>query len=249
MRSPHLQCIVRTLICCSLLGLSSLALAASEPIYQASGMQQHQAHFQQALRQAQERYARQLPTNVHQTLVRQSNQRFAPEAMQDRALARLAVSLDNPTRQQALDFYQQPHGQRIVTAETAATAPGSVASLQNGVPEQTLSAQRQALLARLANSLPALEMGVEVSMALANLAAQSANDLFGGLMRVPDAMVSGQRDRLRNQMQPNLLDTLAHTYRDLSDADLDAYANWSESETGQRYFRAVEMAARDALNP
>lgn len=237
------------LLCTSLLTLTGLANADTETLYQTSGMKQHQSHFQQALQQAQQRYAQQLPANVHQTLVRQSNQRFAPEAMHDRAMARLALSLDNATREQALAFYQQPLGQRIVAAETAATAPRNVASLQQGLPEQNLDLQRRALLQRLSNSLPALEMGVEVSMALANLAAQSANDLFGGLMRVPDNMVSGQRDRLRNQMQPNLLDTLAHAYRDLNDADLDAYVSWSESAAGRDYFRAVESALRDALNP
>lgn len=245
---PLRHCI-SALLCTSLLMLSGLANADTEALYQASGMQQHQRHFQQALQQAQQRYAQQLPTQVHQTLVRQSNQRFAPEAMHERAQARLALNLDNPTREQALAFYQQPAGQRIVAAETAATAPRNITILQQGVPEQSLDMQRRATLQRLSKSLPALEMGVEVSLALANLAAQSANDLFGGLMRVPDNMISGHRDRLRNQMQPNLLDTLAYTYRDLSDAELDAYLDWSESTAGQHYFRAVEAALRDALNP
>lgn len=234
----------------SALLLVSLNLQANTAeLYQVSGMHQHQEHFQQALQKAQQRYANQLPANVYQTLVRQSNQRFEPNAMHDRAQGRLAVSLDPNTHQQALGFYQSPLGRKVVQLETIATAPANVAAMQAGLPPQTLSPERQALLGRLGNSLPALDLGVEVSMALANLATQSANDFLGGLMQIPDGLINNRREGLRSQMQPNLGETLAYVYRDLSDAELGQYATWSESNAGRQFYRAVEVAVRDALNP
>ena len=50
-------------------------------------------------------------------------------------------------------------------------------------------------------------------------------------------------------MQPNLPNTLAYVYRDLSDAELKQYLEWAQSEAGRNTSRAMELAAKDALNP
>ncbi|MFN3582024.1 MAG: DUF2059 domain-containing protein, partial [Pseudomonas sp.] len=187
--------------------------------------------------------------NVYDSLVRQSNQRFAPQSMHDRAQSRLAVSLDEANYQNAMTFYQSPLGRKVVQLETQATAPAAVAAMQQGIPQMDISPERLTLLRQLSSSLPALELGVEVSMALANLATQSANDLLGGLFQVPGGALDSRRETLRAQMQPNLPNTLAYVYRDLSDAELQSYLDWSQSSTGRATSQALEMAARDALNP
>src|SRR5690554_3605334 len=228
---------------------SGYASASPAELYQRSGMAQHQQHFQAALQSAQQRYARQLPPAVQETLVRNSSQRFEPQGMHDRAQARLALAMEPAAIQQALTFFNSPLGSKIVSAETRASAPASVAAMQQGLPVQQLSPERRALIERLATRLPALELGVEVSMALTGLAAQSANDLLGGLMKIPQQGGSDSRDRLRSQMRPNLPDTLAYVYRDLSDDELTRFAQWTESAGGQTFYRATEQAVRDALNP
>jgi hypothetical protein len=121
--------------------------------------------------------------------------------------------------------------------------------MQDGVPPQNTSAARTALLSRLGKQLPALDMGEEVSLALASLATQSANDMLGGLLTIPDGLAGQGRGTLRAQMEPNLPQTLAYVYRDLSDQQLSDYADWSESDTGRAFFQAASAAARDALNP
>ena len=230
--------------------LFSLQAAASPAqLYQASGMAQHQEHFQAALSSAQQRYSQQLPPALQETLIRNSNQRFEQQGMHDRAQARLALTLDAADIQQALTFFNSPLGTKIVAVETQASSPASVASMQRGLPVQELSAERRALIERLATQLPALELGVEVSTALTGLAAQSANDLLGGLMNIPQQAGSGGRERLRQQMRPNLPNTLAYIYRDLDDDQLTRFAEWSESSAGQAFYRATEQAVRDALNP
>ena len=104
-------------------------------------------------------------------------------------------------------------------------------------------------LERLGQQLPALDMGEEVSLALASLATQSANDMLGGLLTIPEGFANQRRGSIRAQMEPNLPQTLAYVYRDLTDAQLNAYADWSETDSGQAFFRASSAAARDALNP
>jgi hypothetical protein len=238
------------LISVALIAMSARAQSpAPAQLYDASGMATHQKHFQDALSAAQQRYAQQLPANLHATLVRQSNLRFNPVAMQDRARSRLAVSLPNAAHIKAMDFYRSPLGRKVVTLETRATAPTSVKEMQRGIPQQQVDPQRYTLVRQLSNSLPALEVGVEVSMALAGLATESANELLGGLFQVPVDLVSTRRQDIRNQMAPDLPDTLAYVYRDLSDTELQEYLNWSQSEAGQATFHAMELAAKDALNP
>src|SRR5690554_5782309 len=240
----------------NLVGLLALFMLLCAPavgdtarLYQASGMAQHQQHFQAALASAQQRYAQQLPQALRESLIRNSSQRFELNGMHDRAQTRLALELDDQQMQQALAFFNSPLGQKIVAAETRASSPDSVARMQQGVPVEELSETRRALIERLSQHLPALEMGVEVSTALTGLAAQSANDLLGGLMSIPQEAGSGGRERLRQQMRPNLPNTLAHVYRDLDDDQLTRFAEWSESSAGQAFYRATEQAVRDALNP
>ena len=230
--------------------IAMTARAETDPnLYELSGMAAHQSHFQDALSAAQQRYAQQLPANVHGSLVRRSNQRFAPQSMQDRARSRLAVALTDAAHSKAVEFYRSPLGRKVVMLETRATSPAAVREMQGGFPQQQVSPERYTLVRQLGTTLPALEVGVEVSMALANLATDSANELLGGLFQVPVDLVSTRRDNVRNQMLSDLPDTLAYVYRDLSDSELEEYLKWSQSEAGVTTYRAMELAARDALNP
>ena len=77
----------RTTLMSGLLALSIPAFANTNELYQLSGMQTHQEHFQQALKKAQQRYASQLPAAVADNLMRQSSERFEPNRMHARAAA------------------------------------------------------------------------------------------------------------------------------------------------------------------
>lgn len=240
---------VRTTLISGLLALSLPALANTNELYIASGLQTHQAHFQQALKKAQQRYAAQLPAAVADNLMRQTSERFEPDRMHARAAATLQVNLNDSELDQALSFYRSDLGQRVVAAETRATSPAEVSAMQNGVPLMQVSAERKAVIDRLASRLPALDLGEEVSMALASMATQSANQMLGGLFQIPDGLATQQRGALRAQMEPNLPQTLLYVYRDLNDSQLKSYAEWSESESGRAFFKAANAAAHDALNP
>jgi hypothetical protein len=245
---PTFRALLGSLVLGLTVGLPAQA-DTTEELYQTTGMHQHQDHFQFALKAAQQRYSRQLPANLYETLVQQSNQRFEPKGMRDRAIARLAVDLDEADQREIVKFYRSELGRQVVGAETRATSPASIVAMQRGLPQHELSDARRQLIEQLSDLLPALDLGVEVSLSLASLAAQSANSFFGGLMQIPDSAVANQRERLRQEMRPNLPDTLAHVYRDLSDEQLKQLIQWSKSETGREYYEAAELAVRDALNP
>ena len=240
---------VRTTLLSGLLAISIPALANTNELYQISGMQIHQEHFQQALKKAQQRYAAQLPATVAENLVKKSSERFEPDRMHARAAVTMQVNLNDTELEQALAFYRSELGQQVVVAETRATSPAEVSAMQNGLPVMKVSAEREDMIKRLAAQLPALDMGEEVSMALASMATQSANQMLGGLFQIPEGLATQQRGALRAQMEPNLPQTLMYVYRDLNDSQLGSYADWSESGTGQAFFKAASAAAHDALNP
>ncbi|HDZ56424.1 MAG TPA: DUF2059 domain-containing protein [Pseudomonas xinjiangensis] len=249
MRLTTFQTLILTLLATLILHSVPVQANPTAELYQASGMNQHQQHFQFALKAAQQRYAQQLPPSLYETLVSHSNLRFDPQGMHDRAQARLALALGEADHREAIEFYASALGRKVVSAETRATSPASIVAMQRGLPVPDISPERRQLLEQLGALLPALDLGVEVSLALAGLAAQSANSFLGGLMEIPQSVVTDRRDTLRGQMRANLPDTLAHVYRDLSDAELSEFLAWSESEHGKLYYRAVELAVRDALNP
>lgn len=228
------------------LALLSLPVQAAphDALFETAGWPQQREHFQAALRQAQQRYRDTLPAGVYQMLVTNSNQRFQPQAMDERALAALRARLTDPAP--ALRFFASPLGRKVVAAEVQASSP---ASLNRPPPKAVLSESRRALLQRLTQALPAGEAGVEVSLALAGVAADSLSQMIPGLPMgmVGQSTLNSQRERLRRQVEPRLLDGLAQVYRPLTDGELARFVEFAESVEGQRYYQAALAALRAAL--
>lgn len=76
-----------------------------DQLYKIAGWPDQRAHFNDALSAAQQRYQNNLPPAVFQALVNNSNQRFAPQAMDQRAEAQLRQHLADP--QPALTFFNR----------------------------------------------------------------------------------------------------------------------------------------------
>lgn len=75
-----------------LVGLPALA-DPYQRLYQAAGWPDQRAHFSDALDAAQKRYQDKLPPALYQTLVDNSNRRFAPAEVDQRALNGLRENL------------------------------------------------------------------------------------------------------------------------------------------------------------
>lgn len=236
-------------LCVALLLLFSLPSLADAylQLYQAAGWPQQRAHFNEALSAAQERYRSSLPPALYQALVSNSNQRFAPLAMDRRAQQRLRQGLAEPAP--ALHFFQSPLGRKIVAAEVLATSREQLARYADGLPRSEADATRRLLIRHLAQALPAKEAGAEVSLALAGVAADSLSQMLPGLFGgdSAQALLESQRQRLIEQIGADLDNNLLHVYRELSDPELEEFAEFARSAEGQAYYQAALAALRAGL--
>lgn len=229
--------------------LCSTAILADDHarLYQSAGWPEQRAHFGDALKAAQQRYQSSLPPAVYQALVNNSDKRFEPAAMDQRALAALRVSLADP--RPALQFFESPLGSRIVAAEVHATARDQLAAHANGLPRIEADATRRLLIRHLAQVLPATEAGAEVSLALAAVAADSLSSMVPGLFagEQTQMLVQTQRERLMQQIEGDIDNTLLYVYRDLSDPELDEFVSFVQSAGGKAYYQAAVSALRAGL--
>jgi hypothetical protein len=228
--------------------LSLPAFADSyQQLYQAAGWPQQRMHFSDALQAAQLRYRNSLPPVVYEALVSNSNQRFAAAAVDQRALQALQSNLNNP--EPALQFFQTPLGRKIVNAELLASRSDQLARYANGLPQVPADASRRLLIRHLAQSLPVQQAGAEVSLALAGVAADSLSQMIPGLLGgdSAQAMLDAQRQRLIQQMDADIDNSLLHVYRELSDAELEEFVGFAQSAEGQAYYQAALAAIRNGL--
>lgn len=231
------------LMCCALPAWADI----HDELYKAAGWPEQRVHFTDALRAAQQRYQNSLPPAVFQALVNNSNQRFAPQAVDQRAEGSLRQALSNP--QPALAFFQSPLGRKIVAAELLATRSDQLARNAQGLPKMQASDTRQLLIGHLARALPAREAGAEVSLAIAGVAADSLSSMIPGLLGGSSAqsLLDGQRERLQQQIGVDLDNTLLYVYRELSDPELEEFVAFAESPEGQAYYKAALAAVRAGL--
>jgi hypothetical protein len=231
------------LMCCSLPAWAD----SYDQLYQVAGWPEQRAHFNDALKAAQQRYRNSLPPAVFQALINNSNQRFAAQAMDQRAEQRLRQNLRDPAP--ALQFFQSPLGRKIVNAELTATRPDQLAKNAQGLPKIQADATRQLLIGHLAQALPAKEAGAEVSMAIAGVAADGLSQMIPGLLggTQTQGMLDSQRERLMAQIAGDMNNTLLYVYRDLSDPELEEFSTFAESAEGKAYYQAALAAIRAGL--
>ena len=216
-------------------------------LYQTAGWPQQRANCSEALSAAQQRDRNSLPPALFQMLLENSNRRFAPQAMEQRGVDTLRVTLANP--QPALQFFRSPTGTKVVSAEVRAARRDQLALLSQGLPRSQAGADRRGLITRLGKALPAQDAGAEVSLALAGVAADSLSQMLPGLFGEGRAqeLMDTQRQRLKAQVGNDLDNTLLYVYRDLNDAELTEYVDFAESSQGQEYYQAALAALRAAL--
>ena len=239
---------MRALLACVLFAVSVASQAdVHRQLYETAGWPDQRANFSDALTAAQQRYKNTLPAAVYQALVTNSNRRFAADAIDRRAQQALRQHVDQP--QSALEFFQSPLGRKVVSAEVLAGRREQIARYENGIPRIDAGSNRQLLIRHLAQALPASEAGAEVSLALAGVAADSLSQMIPGILGGQQAqgLLNSQRQRLMQQIDADLDNTLLHVYRDLSDAELEEFVEFAQSEAGKDYYQAALEALRAGL--
>lgn len=239
---------MRALLACVLFAFSVASQAdVHRELYETAGWPDQRANFSDALTAAQQRYKNTLPAAVYQTLVTNSNRRFAADAIDRRAQQTLRQHVDEP--QSVLDFFQSPLGRKVVSAEVLAGRREQIARYENGLPRIDAGSNRQLLIRHLAQALPASEAGAEVSLALAGVAADSLSQMIPGILGGQQAqgLLNSQRQRLMQQIEADLDNTLLYVYRDLSDAELEEFVEFAQSNAGKDYYQAALEALRAGL--
>lgn len=232
----------------ALLSSANIFADAYSELYTQAGWPQQQTHFANALQHAQENYKNTLPNVIYQALVNNSNKRFAAPAMQARGQHALRIHLDDPAP--ALAFLNSDVGQKISAAEVQATHPEQLQRYANGMPAVHADATRRLLIRHLANALPASQAGAEVTLALGSVAADSLSDMLPGLMGAQQAntLLNSQRQRLINEIDANIDNTLLHVYQHLSDAELEEFVSFAQSDAGQAYYQATLKSLQASLS-
>ena len=236
---------------CLLFVLTLLSLPAFadtlQELYQTAGWPKQRSHFSDALQAAQQRYQTSLPPALYETLLNNSNRRFAAEGMEQRAEAALRSNLDDP--KPALTFFQSATGRKVIAAELQATRKDQLAKHSQGLPRIEADATRRLQIRHLVQALPASQAGAEVSLALAGVAADSLSQMLPGLLGADQAqgMLDAQRQRLQAQIDGDLDNTLLYVYRQLSDAELEEFVSFAQSPAGRDYYRAALAAVKAAL--
>lgn len=235
------------LLFCVLLSSLSIFADTYDDLYQKAGWPQQQMHFASAVKQAQQRYKSTLPSAIYQALVDNSNKRFAADAMQQRAQSVLREQLNNPNA--ALAFFNSAIGQKVTTAEIAASHPEQINRYTTGIPAIPADATRRLLIRHIANALPASQAGAEVTLALGSVAADSLSQMLPGLMSnaQTNALLNTQRQRLVTEIDTHIDNTLLHVYRNLSDAELEEFASFAQSDAGQTYYQAALKTLQASL--
>ena len=216
-------------------------------LYEKAGWPQQHTHFYSALEHAQLRYKDTLPSVIYQALVDNSNKRFAPDGMQQRAQSTLRKQLNSP--EPALAFFKSALGQKVSTAEIAASHPEQLNRYSAGLPTIHADATRRLLIRHLSKALPASQAGAEVTLALGSVAADSLSQMLPGLMgsEQTTALLNTQRQRLVSQIDANIDNSLLHVYQTLSDAELEEFVNFAQSAEGQAYYQAAFKTLQASL--
>ena len=117
------------------------------------------------------------------------------------------------------------------------------------MPRSQAGATRRELIGQLSQALPAKEAGAEVSLALASVAADSLSQMMPGLLGggQAQAMLDNQRQRLMGQIGSDLDNSLLFVYRELSEAELQAFVDFAQSADGKAYYQAALAALRAGL--
>lgn len=171
---------------------------------------------------------------------------FEPTALIARAAQEMEAGLAPEDRRAAIDFYESPLGVRVLAAERAAAGPEA---------QMEVMRNAQGLLAQLEGA-PERKAVYERIIAHTNLNEISRAGVRAIAISTLDGALTAQQGGVRPEraqilqlleqqlapamaaMEPLNLAAFAQAYREVSVEDLTAYAAWTETPEGERFYAA-----------
>jgi hypothetical protein len=231
-------------------------LELAERLYERAAIAAQLAPIPGQFAEGLEEYRGKLPDEAIAALVEAGKKSFAEEALRGEIVADVARRMTAEDIRKTLDWLDGLAGRRVTLAEAnAAASVGSEAMRawlegQKGKPPRP---KRDGMIGALIRTTRAVEIGagfieaVSLGIAVGMDATQPVEKRIGvaGLRLRMRAAVPPER--LRSDVAAMLPPIYAYVYREVSDADLAAYARFSGSPLGLRYGEAVSGALVGAL--
>jgi hypothetical protein len=203
-----------------------------------------------------EEYRGSVPQEAIAALAEAGRKSFAEGALHGDIVAALARQMSADDMVKTLDWLDGLAGRRVTLAEAAAAGSVTKANVEAWLEAEKDKPPRPArdkAIAELIRGTRAVEigagfieatsLGIAVGMD-ATLPAEKRIGVAGLRMRLRAAMPP---ERLRAEVAAMLPPMYAYVYREISDADLDAYVRFSVSPLGSRYSEALAAALVGAL--
>jgi hypothetical protein len=251
---------VRTVLLCGALvqpAWGQVEEAVAERVMRSSGLWEQMAGLGRQVRAGFEQAVGGQPKGPEQALFQRlaaaADAAFSPLAVRLVARREIAAQLDAKQVPPLLAWTESAPGRRVTALEvaTATTTDDPQELIRAG--QQLMDAASPARKRLLADLLEAsrttefaarvtINMGLTLASSLAQITGRADAAALDQLRRNADA----QRPALQAQLLPLLTALSAHTYRDLTDADLEGYLNVLKSPHG-RHLTDVVLQAMDRV--
>lgn len=146
-----------------------------------------------------------------------------------------------------LSWLKNPVGRKMTMSEIAANSPEGLKNIENfGSEYEKIREDRKKLLAELGEAINATEMNIEVvSVSLLEML-KAMQPQLPAAKRLSsdqiDAIAEKIRSMPRDQLINNIMISLAYTYRDMSDKELDEGIHFYETPAG-KWFNDTSIKA------
>jgi len=188
---------------------------------------------------------------------------FGAQRLQGLVSESLNTRVDDAKIAQAAVWFRTAAGRKIIAAEIAAGMPQAqedIARFARARATNPPDAKRRERLQRLDEVAASSEFSFDVFMAVAEGMRRGAEPFLPverrrAMGNVDREVVAGARPNAVEQLRATTLVSLEFTYRDISDADLDAYlaflgspsGRWLTTEIHQALLHAVRTSTEEAI--
>lgn len=151
----------------------------------------------------------------------------------------------------ALAWLGSPLGEKITRLEEDSSTPAAYTEMQAMADTLTKNTARAAQLRKLDSAVKATEAGVSVALniqisLLTAMSSRVPRDKRPSAGEIAD-QVNKNSAEIRSMVEQETLLSFLYTYRTLTDAEVDRYIAFAESESGRKYHASTAKGVSDAV--
>jgi hypothetical protein len=167
---------------------------------------------------------------------------FDAQGFRDRVSAALKKNYDQKRMQALLKDFSSPTAKRMVELGQAAPSPEDFARFARSPAATRPSSQRASFVKRIDAATRASDLAVDAAFSLMNAVASGAAGEGAGKVAAIDKVIEKQRASATQKIRDGTLLSLAYSFRDANDADLEEYARFYETENN-KWFTDIVYAS------